>query len=360
MKKIKLVWSADGVIDSYIVYRSLETISIDNLPEPLETNILNKEFIDTSVAEGSKYYYRIASKRKTIEKISEEIVIEVPKEVDLEVPMIVKTSSNVNEVSLNITGALFTVDWGDGVIENSVDLSYYTYSYATENEYEIIITPEEGSISQEGITLDYFYGISEVMQWFKEGYSFLSFTAGYGNDQDTLIKVPTTVPKMKEGNFESMFALCTVFNDPSIVSWDMSSAIKTNMMFNRATLFNQPIGVWNVLNVINMHSMFKSATSFNQPLESWVVANVIVFISMFRNASSFNQSINSWNVSNASEITPAYPYSGMYDMFNYAVSYNKDMSNWCVTKITSEPVSFKLNTTINPEYLPVWGTCPNG
>jgi len=50
----------------------------------------------------------------------------------------------------------------------------------------------------------------------------------------------------------------------------------------------------------------------------------------------------------------------MSEMFQYATSFNKDLSGWCVTNIPSEPGGFDTGATIEsyPEKLPVWGTCP--
>jgi hypothetical protein len=39
--------------------------------------------------------------------------------------------------------------------------------------------------------------------------------------------------------------------------------------------------------------------------------------------------------------------------------FNKNISKWCVTKITSEPQDFSKNSPLTPENKPVWGTCPN-
>jgi len=38
--------------------------------------------------------------------------------------------------------------------------------------------------------------------------------------------------------------------------------------------------------------------------------------------------------------------------------FNQDISNWCVTNITSEPEIFSTNSPLIESYKPVWGTCP--
>jgi plastocyanin len=48
----------------------------------------------------------------------------------------------------------------------------------------------------------------------------------------------------------------------------------------------------------------------------------------------------------------------MDEMFLAAVSFNQDLSSWCVTNITSEPENFSTRSPLEESYKPVWGTCP--
>jgi hypothetical protein len=48
-------------------------------------------------------------------------------------------------------------------------------------------------------------------------------------------------------------------------------------------------------------------------------------------------------------------------MFERASSFDQDLSGWCVTNITSEPMYFDTGATswILPDSRPIWGqTCP--
>jgi hypothetical protein len=45
-------------------------------------------------------------------------------------------------------------------------------------------------------------------------------------------------------------------------------------------------------------------------------------------------------------------------MFNGATVFNKDLSTWCVTYITSEPTNFSASSALTSANKPVWGTCP--
>jgi plastocyanin len=48
----------------------------------------------------------------------------------------------------------------------------------------------------------------------------------------------------------------------------------------------------------------------------------------------------------------------MEEMFNSASTFNQDLSNWCVTNLTSEPSKFSSSSPLTEANKPVWGTCP--
>lgn len=45
-------------------------------------------------------------------------------------------------------------------------------------------------------------------------------------------------------------------------------------------------------------------------------------------------------------------------MFADAISFNQNLSGWCVSNILSEPDGFSLNSPLSPENKPQWGSCP--
>lgn len=67
-----------------------------------------------------------------------------------------------------------------------------------------------------------------------------------------------------------------------IESWDTSSVINMEKMFENAVGFNQNINSWNVSKVENMDYMFWNAKSFNQNLDSWDTSKVKNMRGMFR------------------------------------------------------------------------------
>ena len=46
-------------------------------------------------------------------------------------------------------------------------------------------------------------------------------------------------------------------------------------------------------------------------------------------------------------------------MFSRALTFNQNLSGWCVTKIGNTPSDFALNATAFTVAQPNWGTCPS-
>ena len=164
-----------------------------------------------------------------------------------------------------------------------------------------------------------------------------------------------------------MFMDNTIFQNGGVdLDWD--DGFGTNATLRkifRNSSFNQDISGWDTSNVQNMSQMFDRAYSFNngevagssgKPLNSWDTQNVNNMGSMFWRANSFNQDIGEWDVSSV---------TNMNSMFNQGngpggsniMSFDRDISTWCVEHISSEPTSFNLNasTPIRAEYRPLWG-----
>jgi len=70
--------------------------------------------------------------------------------------------------------------------------------------------------------------------------------------------------------------------------------------------------------------------------------------SMFNGAIVFNKDISNWNISSVSK---------MDSMFKNASSFNQDISSWCVTSILTEPSDFSTNSPLILKNKPLWGIC---
>ena len=74
-----------------------------------------------------------------------------------------------------------------------------------------------------------------------------------------------------------------------------------------------------------MSEMFANTTSFNGDISNWNVAKVSNMDRMFWNATSFKVDISTWNVEKV---------TSMRGMFYSARLFNVDISKWVVSKVT--------------------------
>lgn len=78
MKDINLTWKADGIIDSYTIYRAEdESLDINTLPPPLIVGVTVKGYTDNYVGDATSLHYRVASVKGDRKKISEEYIVEI-------------------------------------------------------------------------------------------------------------------------------------------------------------------------------------------------------------------------------------------------------------------------------------------
>lgn len=316
MKQVNLTWKADGIIDSYTIYRAEdESLDVNNLPPPLIAGVTVKGYTDNYVGDATSIHYRIASVKGERSKISGEYIVEIG-----------ENAIPTNEFHFITTTG--TIDYsgvaGDQLIFSdgtTVTLDEeYLYDIAAPAGKHKVVLKESREASYVGlggealVELHNFPTLSSVD----------SFDFFPNNASINLIKVPNTLP-------------------PNITS--------IGSMFQDCSNFNQDISMWDVSKVDNMNGMFCNATAFNQPLDSWDVSNVTGMDIMFYGAVAFNQPIGNWNTSNV---------TNMSNMFRDASSFNQDLSQWCVTNITSLPVAFDFGATSWTLPRPVWGTCPSG
>ncbi|TSE02546.1 BspA family leucine-rich repeat surface protein, partial [Aquimarina algiphila] len=238
----------------------------------------------------------------------------------------------------------FTIDWGDGVVQNG-RTGYSKHTYANAGEYTVKIFgtfPSIGSMdydsSKKIISIDSWGGI----EWQSMENAFINCS--------NLIYKATDAPDLSNvTSMKSMFSRATSFNgdiggwnvsnvtdmagmfsgatsfNGDISKWNMSNVTDVSSMFSWAKFFNQDIGGWDMSNVVNMGRMFFDAESFNQDIGGWSVSNVVYMTSLFSDAESFNGDISNWNVSNVTD---------MGGMFYNAISFNQDIGGWNVSNVT--------------------------
>ena len=82
---------------------------------------------------------------------------------------------------------------------------------------------------------------------------------------------------------------------------------------------------------ISFSTMFQSAILFNGDISNWNVSRVTTFDNMFNNATTFNQNIGSWNVTNG---------TNMAAMFQNATAFNQNIGSWNVGNVTNMSAMF--------------------
>ena len=246
----------------------------------------------------------------------------------------------------------FTVNWGDNSTDTitSGTQPEITHTYASIGTYTIVIngTIEGWRFGNTGDRLKFLNVSSWGVLRLGNGGNYFQGCANFTLTATTPLDLTGTTI------LTNMFTGCNVFNG-NINNWNVSNVTAMNNMFS-CPGFNQPLNNWNVSNVTNMSGMFAQSFAFNQPLNDWNVSNVTDMSAMFRTtfgSPAFNQPLNNWNVSKVTNMT---------QMFDRALSFNQDLSSWCVTLILTAPAGFDNNTPAwqgKPGTLPQWGTCPS-
>ena len=157
--------------------------------------------------------------------------------------------------------------------------------------------------------------------------------------------------------FQGMFYyynVSTIFNQPLTYLVDSSGVSSCNISYMFAfSKFNQNINSWNVSNVTTMEYMFYAATQFNNgeitntennPL-NWYAPKCRTFNAMFQ-GSRFNQ-----------PLPILVDTSGVIDcslnsMFQSDASFNQNIGNWNVSKVTTMASMFKSATSFNNKNIP--------
>ena len=217
----------------------------------------------------------------------------------------------------------FTIDWGDGNTDSTLN-----HTYATNESFTAVITITLGSVTSFGNSNwsggEVLTAVSATIPtaWGLPGVeSFVSAFEG----AVLLTSVPTDVPSSVR-NMTNMFRTASTFNQ-DISGWDVSLVTNMGGMFNSAALFNQDISLWNVSSVTNMGGMFRNAFAFN-------------------NGSTTNDGGKplTWTAGTGTSLV-----TNMSDMFSsdYVAAFNQDISSWNVSSVTNMGTMFKGSSIFN-------------
>ena len=242
-----------------------------------------------------------------------------------------RTTTNSESITVPARGT-YTIDWGDGTIEEGVSGSQ-THRYDSAGTHTVRIS--------DGITGFHLDGsanarkLVSIDQWGTAQWT--SVHEAFRGASNMGYNAADAPDLSRVSDASHMFHGASSFNG-DISSWNVSSVTNMRDMFRNADAFNQPLNSWDVSSVTNMRDMFRNADAFNQPLNSWDVSSVTNMRGMFYGASSFNQPLNSWDVSSVTT---------MLRMFGGASSFNGDISNWSVSSVTDMAHMFHGASSFN-------------
>ena len=298
----------------------------------------------------------------------------------------------------------FSVDWGDGSIENNITDGGHSHIYAQAGEYDIAISGNYPSF-----IISYGVHITGIKNWGSR--EWVSFENAFANtdrfslpgdsplfaqnasisyafsDATNLSGSIINWDVSKVANFSGVFSNSDgTSNDPNrgmnnidISNWNTSSATDMSFMFFNNAAFDRPIGNWDVSKVINMRAMFWDALAFNQNIGAWDVSNVTNMSYMFQN-SAFDQDVSAWDVSQVTDMSYMFQRSsfnqdiGAWDvsrvetmqaMFRDDVVFNQNISNWDISGLSNTTSLFKIlsNTAMSVSnydaLLNGWSANPN-
>ena len=275
----------------------------------------------------------------------------------------------------------FTVDWGDGAVEN-LTTPLATHTYVTPGDHQVSISGlferfnfdlVPNSVSNI-LSVEAWGNLSVVELNFKDAVNLqinatdapdltrvTSFENIFNNatslnadlsgwDTSTITNMSNAFLNASSFNgnistwittqvtdMSGMFDNASAFNS-DISGWDVSNVRFMNRMFTGATSFNIDISLWITSSVENMGSMFSNATLFNQNIGGWDTINVEDMSFMFNQATNFNQNLNLWDTINVED---------MSFMFASAINFNSDISSWDTSKVIDMSSMFSGATNFN-------------
>lgn len=210
----------------------------------------------------------------------------------------------------------FTIDWGDGIIDNNVS-GNISHSYIVNDIYDIKIN---GSFELKFIdNIVHYTKVIEMKQWGTHAFRTLE---GFFGKCKRMIVTASDVPDLSVcTSTRSMFSQCYLFNN-SINSWDLSNVSDMTSMFYYAKTYNQET-IINGLNCTVYSGMFKQCENLNSDVTILNNSSTLL-INMFYNAYKFNSNFNIDFVDNMN----------LLGLFRFADMSTTDISNYDYSKVS--------------------------
>jgi surface protein len=246
-----------------------------------------------------------------------------------------QTDLSLNIYTVNGYNYDYSIDWGDGQVDNNVTTNI-THTYAMPGNYTVSILgvfPHFRVYEDlDAVSIDFQNNEAQrlvsVDAWGDQEWRRMKSTFAFA---ENMVLNATDAPDLSNVNDMSrMFYYTSAFNQP-INNWDVSNVKNMSSLFQGTGIFNQPLDSWDVSNVTDMEGTFQTARAFNQNINNWNVSNVTNMGYMFHFADKFNQPLNNWNVSNV---------TNMGGMFWDAYDFNQPLDNWDVSNVTTMGLMF--------------------
>uniref|UniRef100_UPI0010A605D9 BspA family leucine-rich repeat surface protein n=1 Tax=Flagellimonas onchidii TaxID=2562684 RepID=UPI0010A605D9 len=196
----------------------------------------------------------------------------------------------------------FTVDWGDGEIEQisisgEIGVSHF---YETSGVYTVAIYGDFPAIYTTPIQTTP-SNLKSIQQWGTiEWRSMNSAFRGCVN----MVYNAKDVPDLSQVSFfNQMFQSCYNFNG-DLSGWNLNGQNigMGNMFFDASSFEGIGLETWNTENVINMLAMFNLAKAFNGDIGNWKTQNVTTMQNMFTGATAFDQNLGNWDISSVTNM----------------------------------------------------------
>ncbi|MEP1488440.1 MAG: BspA family leucine-rich repeat surface protein [Algibacter sp.] len=234
-------------------------------------------------------------------------------------------------------GYNYTVDWGDGAIDNNQTGSA-EHTYTTAGQKTVSITGDFPSIA-----FNYFGDknkITEVNQWGTIQWKTMSTAFNGCTNLDVTAEDTPILDDVTEMGY--MFAGATSLTLVNADDWNVSNVKAMNSLFNGASAFNGDLSGWDVSEVTNMGHMFHEADAFNQDISRWAVEKVEYLDNMFKGADAFNQNLGSWSLNSVMNIAGMFTDTSM-DCSNYTDTLTGWGDNEDTVAASDETVSLALD-----------------
>ena len=213
----------------------------------------------------------------------------------------------------------YTIDWGDGAVEEGVRGSQ-THTYDSAGIHTVHIS---GDIT--GIRLDNHadaHRLMSIEQWGDSRWT--SMDSAFRGASNMAYNATDAPDLSRVTDMEYMFAGASSL-DGDLSNWDVSGVRDMSYLFLDATSFDSDLSDWDVSRVTDMDGMFWNATSFDSDLSDWDVSRVTDMANMFNRAGSFSGDVSNWDVSRVTD---------MADMFRSTSFFNSDISGWDISDTT--------------------------